>query len=61
MDYVRAAGWKASDPKDPGGALQNGKGVCSALSAMYLGSRGDWSVFKNIISSSGGLAQVRGL
>lgn len=38
-----------------------GEGCCSALSAMYVGSRADWSVFKNIIQTPGGKAHVRGL
>ncbi|GAA5182376.1 hypothetical protein GCM10025771_31520 [Niveibacterium umoris] len=63
--YINATGWNDPDPKKRGGAFQAGKGlgdgVCSALSAMYLGSRADWSVFKNAIVSPGGLAHIRGL
>lgn len=35
-------------------------GVCQGLSAMYIASRADWSVFKNIVQTPGGVAHVRG-
>ena len=38
-------------------SLKNG--VCQALVAMWMASRGDWSVFKNIVKTPGGKAHVR--
>lgn len=35
-------------------------GVCLGLSAMYMASNADWSIFKNIIATPGGMAHVRG-
>ena len=64
-DYISANKWDAARPEDCGGALQGGRGlkggVCLVLSALYLASKGDWSVFRNAMVSPGGLAHVRGL
>lgn len=35
-------------------------GVCQGLSAMWIASRADWAVFKNIIQTPGGVSHVRG-
>jgi hypothetical protein len=63
-DYISANKWDAPNPMDRQGAIQKGSGlkcgVCLGLSAIYLASHGDWSVFLNTISSPGGLAHVRG-
>jgi hypothetical protein len=62
--YIHHTGWGASNPKHRQGASTSGAGlaggVCMGLSSLWMASRGDWSVFKNTSTSSGGMAIVRG-
>lgn len=64
-DFIAAQGWGDKDPKKRGGALTAGNGfsdgVCLGLSILYVGCRADWSIFKQMIKSPGGLAHIRGM
>ena len=63
--YIAAQGWGDADPKKRKGALTTGKGfadgVCMGLSILWVGCRGDWSIFNQMLKSPGGLAHIRGM